>query len=87
MKTVDRQHNDAHSEDQKPLLLTAAAAAALCGRSLRTWRSWDSAGLVPRAVRIGRSTMWRADELQAWIAAYCPCRKEWEERRKLRDPP
>ena len=24
----------------------------MCGRSLRTWRSWDSQGLIPRATRI-----------------------------------
>ena len=68
--------------DQKPtpLLLTAKQAAPLCGKSLRTWRSWDSAGFIPRPVRIGRSTFWRAEELKAWVAAGCPCRAEWEAR-------
>jgi predicted DNA-binding transcriptional regulator AlpA len=62
------------------LLVTARQAAELCGKSLRTWRSWDSAGWIPRAVRIGRSTLWRADELRDWVAAGCPCRVEWESR-------
>jgi predicted DNA-binding transcriptional regulator AlpA len=62
-----------------PLLLSAKQAAEVCGRSLRTWRSWDSGGLIPRPVRIGRSTFWRLDELQAWISAGCPRRAEWEE--------
>jgi predicted DNA-binding transcriptional regulator AlpA len=56
------------------LLVTAAEAAALCGKSLRTWRTWDAAGRIPRPVRIGRSTLWRADELRAWVAAGCPPR-------------
>lgn len=61
-----------------PLLLTARQAAALCGRSLRTWRSWDSVGAVPRPMRIGRSLMWRADELRRWVEAGCPDRAKWE---------
>lgn len=67
-------------EANSPLLITAKQAAAKCCKSLRTWRSWDSAGRIPRPVRIGRSTLWRSDELQQWIAAGCPCRQEWEAR-------
>jgi predicted DNA-binding transcriptional regulator AlpA len=62
------------------LLLTAKQAAAICGKSLRTWRTWDSAGWIPRPVRIGRSTLWRADELRKWVAAGCPRREQWEAR-------
>lgn len=63
------------------LLLTARQAAVACGRSLRCWRSWDAAGRIPRPVRIGRSTMWRAAELAEWTAAGCPERSEWEAQR------
>jgi predicted DNA-binding transcriptional regulator AlpA len=63
------------------LLITARRAAAICGKSLRTWRTWDSAGWIPRPMRIGRSTLWRADELRAWVDAGCPRRAEWEARR------
>lgn len=63
-----------------PLLLTAKQAAVMCGKSLRTWRSWDAAAWIPRPVRIGRSTLWRLDELRAWVAAGCPRRDEWEAR-------
>ena len=68
-----------HWVDQSsvPLLVDAKAAAEFCGKSLRTWRSWDSAGLIPNPVRIGRSTLWRIEELRAWVAAGCPCRKDW----------
>jgi len=62
------------------LLVTAKQAASTCGKSLRTWRTWDAAGLIPRPVRIGRSTLWRVDELREWVAAGCPCRQEWEAR-------
>lgn len=62
------------------LLLTARQACQLCGASLRTWRSWDSAGKVPRPVRIGRMVYWRRDELLDWVAAGCPRRREWDAR-------
>ena len=66
------------ASESEPALLTAEQAAAICGKSARTWRSWDAAGFVPRPIRIGRSTFWRAEELRSWIEAGCPRRKEWE---------
>ena len=70
------------STSNKPgrLLVNAKQAAAICGKSLRTWRAWDSAGWIPRPVRIGRSTLWRLDELRNWAAAGCPRRDVWEDR-------
>lgn len=64
----------------QPLLLTAKMAAAMCGKSVRTWRSWDAAGRIPRPIRIGRSTLWDCRELENWVAAGCPSREEWEAR-------
>ena len=64
-----------------PLLLTARQAAAACSKSLRTWRAWNAAGWIPRPVRIGRSTLWRAEELREWVNAGCPRRAEWEARK------
>jgi len=60
------------------LLLTALEAAATCRASVRTWRSWDAAGRVPRAIRIGPAKLWRPEELVDWIAAGCPPRSSWE---------
>ena len=73
--------NGATKCDLTPLLLTARQAASLCAVSLRTWRTRDSGGLIPRPVRINRSTLWRADELRAWVSAGCPRREEWEARK------
>ena len=64
--------------ESQPLLVNAKTAAAMCAKSLRTWRMWDALGLIPRPVRIKRSTLWRLDELKAWAAAGCPRRSEWE---------
>jgi predicted DNA-binding transcriptional regulator AlpA len=68
--------------DVTAILMTAPQAAALLGRSLRTWRVWDAAGKIPRAIRIGRSTFWRPEELKAWVAARCPDRETWEAMRE-----
>jgi predicted DNA-binding transcriptional regulator AlpA len=71
--------NSSHEElTGEALLVTAKQAATLCGKSLRTWRTWDAAGWIPRPVRIGRSTLWRTAELRAWITAGCPRRSEWD---------
>jgi len=67
-------------DTQNTLLVSARTAAAMCSKSLRTWRTWDAAGWIPRPVRIGRSTLWRVDELQQWVSADCPRREEWEAR-------
>jgi len=70
---------DAKTESE-PLLVNAKTAAAMCAKSLRTWRTWDALGLIPRPVRIKHSTLWRLNELKAWAAAGCPRRSEWEAR-------
>jgi predicted DNA-binding transcriptional regulator AlpA len=64
------------------LLVRAEGAARICAMSLRSWRSWDAAGLVPSPIRIKRSTFWRKAELEAWVAAGCPRRAEWEAHKK-----
>lgn len=65
------------AEKEQLLLLSARKAAAMCGKTLRTWRTWDAAGFVPAPVRVGKSTFWRVSELKAWIAAGCPQRDAW----------
>jgi predicted DNA-binding transcriptional regulator AlpA len=80
LPTVDGLDEQTDELVQRALLLTARQAATICGKSLRTWRTWDAAGWIPRPVRIGRSTLWRADELRAWVEVGCPRRAEWEAR-------
>ena len=84
METVQMRLQDGTSRDNQPLpgqlLVPAKEAATMCSKSLRTWRAWDAAGWVPRPIRIARSTLWRVEELRAWIEAGCPRRDEWEGR-------
>ena len=60
------------------LLISAKAAAALCSVAPSTWWAWASAGKVPAPIRLGRRTLWRRAELEAWVAAGCPARERWE---------
>jgi predicted DNA-binding transcriptional regulator AlpA len=61
-----------------PLLLSAQDLARLLNISVRSvWRR-DSAGQIPRPVRIGRSVRWSRDEVAAWVRAGCPARVVWE---------
>jgi predicted DNA-binding transcriptional regulator AlpA len=61
-------------------LLTGPQAAARCGYHRATWWRKLMLGLTPAPVRIGKvgHPKWRADELDAWIAAGCPNRRDWE---------
>ena len=58
-------------------LVSIERVAAMLSASRRTVRRLDSAGKLPRGIRLGGLKRWRADELKDWIAAGCPPRKEW----------
>ncbi len=60
------------------LLVRPADCARVLGVCVRTIRTWDSGGLLPRAIRIGRAVFWRRKELEDWCAVGCPGRPQWE---------
>jgi len=66
-------------------LIPASASADKVGKSksgfLKDWR----AGRTPAPIRLGRSVRWDESELDAWIAAGCPCRERWETMKEARD--
>lgn len=72
------RQQDAHEDP----LVDAEGAGQVMGVSGRTWRRWDSAGNVPRPIRIGRRVRWHIAELRAWVQASCPPRKQWEKSRR-----
>lgn len=62
----------------RPLLLSVQDLACVLAISVRSvWRR-DSAGQIPRPVRIGRSVRWPHEEITDWVRAGCPSRIEWE---------
>jgi excisionase family DNA binding protein len=60
-------------------LLTAEELADRLSLSLRTVWRLDSAGKLPRPIRLGGSVRWRRNEIERWLQAGCPDRKRWEE--------
>ncbi len=61
-----------------PLAYDADELAGLLGISVRHLRRMNTAGLLPKPVRFGRSTRWVAETIQQWLRAGSPSRAEWE---------
>ena len=59
------------------LLLNTKDAAALCGVTIKRWRTWNALGKIPAPLRIGKGLFWKQNELERWIEADCPARKHW----------
>src|SRR4029450_8055482 len=64
------------------LLVSAAEAARLCGRSKASWWRDHAAEGNPAPGRLGGRTLWRVEELRRWADAGCPDRKIWEALRR-----
>lgn len=77
MNSIALISNVAKQNCSGPLLLKAEEVAALCSVSVRTWRTWDSAGYIPGPICIGRSKLWNKAEFFAWYEAGCPGREAW----------
>lgn len=68
-----------------PILVDARRVAALLGVGLRTLRTMDAAGRLPKPVRLSSGCVrWRLAELRDWTDAGCPDREAWEAIRPLR---
>ncbi|MEI7923672.1 MAG: helix-turn-helix domain-containing protein [Planctomycetota bacterium] len=53
------------------VLISASELAEMLHISERTLWRLLSAGQIPKPVRIGRSTRWRANEIRDWIESGC----------------
>ena len=62
----------------EPLVVGADRLATLLAISVRTVRTLDYAGKLPRAVHIGGKVFWRIAEIREWLAAGSPDRTAWE---------
>ena len=64
-----------------PLVVDAKRLARLLCCGIRTVRTWDAAGKLPKPIRIGGRVVWLVDEIRAWLDAGAPNRDEWEARK------
>ena len=67
-----------------PLAFSAADLARRLDVSLRHLRRLDSAGKLPKPVRLGRSVRWPVAEIELWLRAGAPGRQSWEAMRRAK---
>jgi len=60
-----------------PLLLSAVETAALLGIARSHLYALHSSGRLPIPIKLGRRSLWRKNELEAWVQAGCPARSRW----------
>ena len=61
------------------LAVDAKQLGAMLGFSVRTIRTMDSGGKLPRPIRLnGHSVRWIVSEIEAWLTAGAPDRRTWE---------
>lgn len=63
---------------QSPLVFSAQQLADCLGVSLRHVRRLDSAGKLPKPIRLGRCCRWSVQEMEQFLAAGAPDRKTWQ---------
>jgi excisionase family DNA binding protein len=66
------EHYSTSRVRDEPILVRAAELARMLNISLRTLWRLNSAGRLPRPLRLGTSVRWRLDEVNQWISAGCP---------------
>jgi predicted DNA-binding transcriptional regulator AlpA len=60
------------------LAVDARQLGAMLGLSVRTIRTMDAGGKLPRPIRLNGSVRWVVTEIQAWLLAGAPSRPDWE---------
>ena len=76
-ETITRPTAAGPAPAPEPVLLRATDAAAICGISLAAFRNLFYRSQCPAPVKLGRSKLWRKQELLDWIKAGAPPRDEW----------
>lgn len=66
------------SDVNSPLLMTKADLATALATSTKTIDRLDQRGKLPRPIRLGRQNRWRRAEIEQWVEAGMPARREWE---------
>ncbi len=62
----------------RPLLVDAQTLAKLLSCGVRTVRTMDYAGRLPRPLKLNARTLWYLPEITRWLEAGAPDRETWE---------
>jgi len=58
--------------------MSARQLSQMLGISLRQCWRLNSAGKLPKPIRLGGSVRWNRAEIERWFEAGCPDRKTWD---------
>jgi predicted DNA-binding transcriptional regulator AlpA len=61
-----------------PLVADAKLLAKMLLVGVRSIRTWDASGKLPKPVKIGTRTVWILREIRDWLKAGAPDRATWE---------
>lgn len=61
-----------------PVLVTVIGLAEILNTSPRSIYRYRSEGKLPTGLRLGQQLRWRRGEVEAWIEAGMPPRRDWE---------
>jgi predicted DNA-binding transcriptional regulator AlpA len=76
---------DSTAIELTPLAVDAKGLAKMLELSVRTIRTMDAAGKLPRPIRLnGYSVRWPIGEIKDWLNAGAPDRRTWEALKKER---
>jgi prophage regulatory protein len=80
---MEEQNQKEARNVREALAVCARELAGMLDVSLRqVWRL-NSAGKLPKPVRLGGSVRWARQEVLDWFEAGCPDRKTWEARKAV----
>jgi len=71
------------SNIRETLAISARDLKEMLNVSLRQIWRLNSAGKLPRPIRLGGSVRWSRAEIQQWFEAGCPDRRSWEAMREV----
>jgi len=74
-----RQPNKRRRHRLSPLVADAKRLSLLLGGvGIRSIRSWDAGGKLPKPIRLGSRVVWSIREIRDWLHAGAPDRATWE---------
>ncbi len=67
----------------EPLVVDAKLLAQMLTCGVRTVRTLDASGKLPKPIKIGGRVCWLVTEIQDWLAAGAQDRATWEARKAI----